>query len=99
MQLNRRLSEAEYTQAMMFAARKDNTEEYIELKDHEKFFGKTVTVVKGRKKELVGLVGEVVWLARIHYGSNPWFGFTTRVGIRLDNGQMIWTAVDNIALK
>ena len=75
----------------------DNLQGGVEVKHHAKFFGEVVKIVKGKKS--VGFVGEVFWLSRAHYGTNPWIGFSTRVGIRNEDGVVCFTSSDNIEIK
>lgn len=92
-----RYPDSEYEKIRLFAAQSDNAQAMIEVDEHRKFFGKRVKVVKGRKCP-IGAVGVVFYLCRKQYGQNQWFGFSTRVGIKTDNGETLWTSTDNIEL-
>lgn len=92
-----RYTDTEYANIYQFAAQHDNLQGMTEIQDHQKFFGKRVKVVRGRKLT-VGTIGEVFYLSRKHYGKNRWFGFSTRVGIKTGGGEVFWTSTDNIEL-
>lgn len=66
----------------------------------QKFYGKKVTVIKGRKVPH-GTTGTCFWLGctdHSKYG-DPWGIYTSfRCGIKEDDGTVYWTAVDNIEL-
>lgn len=84
------------TNEYLFAAQNDNIQAMAEINDREKYFGKSVKVVKGRKN--IGFVGEIFWLKRTGYGNNPWTGWSTRIGIKNENGEIIWNNTNNIEL-
>ena len=84
----------EIDQIWSYAMKNDNTQAAIEAKDHGKVWGKVVKIVKGRKN--IGFVGQVFWLTRKHYGRNQWFGYQTRIGIKGENNEVVWTSVENI---
>lgn len=84
------------TNEYLFAAQHDNLQAMTEINERAKYLGKTVKVIKGRKN--IGFIGEVFWLKRTGYGNNPWFGWSTRVGIKNENGEVIWNYTDNIGL-
>lgn len=68
------------------------------ISDVQKYYHKTVKVVKGRKVP-IGTVGERFWMGSYDnskYG-DPWGIYTTvRIGIKDDNGNVYWTALDNV---
>lgn len=70
------------------------------VSEFQEFFGKTVTVVKGRKVPH-GTTGVVFWMgATCHspYG-DPWGIYTSvRIGIKDKDGNVFWTALDNVQL-
>lgn len=92
-----RYPDSEYEKLWLYAAKHDNTQAMIEVQEHQKFFGNRVEVVKGRKCPL-GVVGVVFYLCRKHFGTNQWFGYETRVGIKADDGNVYWTSTKNIKL-
>lgn len=92
-----RYPDSEYEKLWLYAAKHDNTQAMIEVQEHQKFFGNRVEIVKGRKCPL-GVVGVVFYLCRKHFGTNQWFGYETRVGIKADDGNVYWTSTKNIKL-
>lgn len=94
----RQYSDSEISAIVRFAHISGNLEGAIEAQDHKKYFGNQVTITGGRKKEIIGLTGTVAWLSRKHYGSNQWFGFETRIGIKTESG-MVYTSVKNVQLN
>lgn len=92
-----RYTDAEYHNIYQFAAQHDNLQGMTEIRDHQEFFGKRVKIVKGRKCP-IGVVGDVFYLCRKHYGQNQWFGFSTRIGIKTDGSEVFWTSTDNIEI-
>jgi hypothetical protein len=68
------------------------------ISDVQKYYHKTVKVVKGRKVP-IGTVGECFWMGgydNSKYG-DPWGIYTTvRIGIKDDDGNVYWTALDNV---
>ena len=70
------------------------------IADFREFYGKQVTVVKGRKVPH-GTTGECFWMGTYDnskYG-DPWGIYTTtRIGIRDAEGNVYWTALDNVRL-
>lgn len=92
---NKRYSDKEYRELYFFAMQNDNLQAATEIDEHFKFFGKTVEVVAGRKVPH-GTTGEVFYLARMHFSASPWEGWTTRVGIKDDRGNVFFTDVKNI---
>lgn len=92
-----RYPDSEYEKLWLYAAQRDNTQAMIEVQEHQKFFGNRVEIVKGRKCPL-GVVGVVFYLCRKHFGTNQWFGYETRVGIKADDGNVYWTSTKNIKL-
>ncbi|MDR2202342.1 MAG: hypothetical protein LBP26_06270 [Clostridiales bacterium] len=93
----KRYSDDEYLSMLLFAAKVDNEQAMCEVKEHQKFFGKRVEVFKGRKCP-IGIKGTVFYLSRKHYGKSYHFGFLTRVGIVIDDGEKFWTSSDNIKI-
>ena len=70
------------------------------IADVKKYYHKTVRVVKGRKVPH-GTTGECFWMANYDnskYG-DPWGIYsTTRIGIKDADGNVFWTALDNVEL-
>lgn len=67
----------------------------------QKFYGKQVTVVKGRSLPH-GTTGTCFWLGSTCYSKygDPWGIYTRfRCGIKAQDGTVYWTAVDNIELS
>ena len=92
-----RYPDSEYEKLWLYAAQHDNAQAMIEVREHQKYFGKRVEIVKGRKCPL-GVVGVIFYLCRKHFGTNQWFGFETRIGIKADDGKVYWTSTKNIKL-
>ena len=92
-----RYPDSEYEEIWLYAAKHDKTQAMIEVQEHQKYFGNRVEIVKGRKCPH-GVVGVVFYLCRKHFGSNQWFGFDTRIGIKADDGNVYWTSTKNIRL-
>ena len=71
-----------------------------EVSEFREFFGKTVEVVKGRKVPK-GTIGRCFWLKRYdysHYG-DPWGIYSsTRIGIKVANGEVYFTSLDNVTV-
>lgn len=71
-----------------------------EVRDFMRVYGKTVKVVKGRKVPK-GTTGTVFWVKRYDnskYG-DPWGIYSvTKVGIRDENGDAHFTAIDNVEI-
>lgn len=84
----------EINKIRFYALSVGNMQAVIEADDHEEFFGKAVKVIKGRKN--IGFTGTVFYLARKHYGSNPWTGYQTRIGVKNESNEVIWTSIDNV---
>nr|DAI82554.1 MAG TPA: hypothetical protein [Caudoviricetes sp.] len=91
----KRYSDKEYHNLYMYAMQANNLEAAIEIEQHRRFFGQHVEVIKGRKVP-IGTKGEIVYLARKHYGQNQWFGYETYVGIVDENGTTHYTNINNI---
>ena len=89
---------SEVDQMLIYAAQHDNLQFAVEVRDRERFFGKTVKIVKGRKLP-IGLTGIVTHLVRRHYGASPWFGFDTRIGILIEDGQTVFTSAKNVVVQ
>lgn len=72
-----------------------------EISEFVEFFGKTVEVVKGRKVP-IGISGKCFWLKRYDnskYG-DPWGIYSsTRIGIKTEDGEAYFTALDNVVIK
>lgn len=69
-------------------------------KEVRMFYGKRVVVVKGRKIPK-GITGECFWMAAKCYSryGDPWGIYTVvRIGIKDDEGNIWWTALDNVEL-
>ena len=70
------------------------------IANFKEFYGKTVRVVKGRKVPK-GTTGVCFWMGQTNYGKygDPWGIYTRyRIGIKDDDGEVYWTALDNIEL-
>jgi len=81
-------------------ARRENLNAALRVSEFRKYFGKTVKVVKGRKVPK-GTVGECFWMGCTDYSKygDPWGIYThVRVGIRDTDGNVHWTALDNVEL-
>ena len=87
----------EINKIISYAYTSGNSQGAIEARHHFKFFGKEVKIIKGRNN--VDFIGNVFWLARKHYGTNSWFGFQTKVGIRDKDKNVVWTSVYNIKIE
>lgn len=64
------------------------------------YYGKRVRVTKGRKVAH-GTEGECFWMGSYDnskYGDTWGIYTTVRIGIRDDNGDVHWTALDNVEL-
>jgi len=92
-----RYTPTEYDAMFMFAMQRDNLSAASELRDHEKFFGKTVEVFKGRKVPH-GTRGVVVYFKSTNYSGQPIVGWRTRIGLKDTEGNVFYTAIDNIRL-
>lgn len=71
-----------------------------QIADFQRYFGKTVTVVKGRKVPH-GTTGNVFWMGATCYSpyGDPWGIYTSvRVGIKDSKGETYWTALNNVQL-
>lgn len=86
----------EYSEMFMFFMKNDNLSASAELRDHEKFFGKIVKVMRGRKVPH-GTQGVVVYFKSTHYGGQ-WFEWHTRIGIKDKDGNVFYTALNNVEL-
>jgi len=80
-----------------YCIREGNLQALTEIHDYHKWYGKMVKVVKGRKCPK-GTTGRVFYVERKHYGTNPWFGWSTRVGFRDDDGNAYFTNEDNLEI-
>jgi hypothetical protein len=87
----------EINNIIFYAQSNGNLQGVVEAKDHNRYFGKTVTIVKGRKNK--GFTGVVFWLSRQNYSNNPWTGWKTRIGIKNENNEVVWSNTDNIELS
>lgn len=70
------------------------------ISEVQKYYHKTVKVVKGRKVP-IGVVGECFWMGNSCYGKygDPWGIYSyTRIGIKDDAGNIYWTSLDNVEL-
>ena len=79
---------------------RENLNAVSQIADFQRYFGKTVTVVKGRKVPH-GTTGNVFWMGSKCYGpyGDPWGIYTAiRVGIKDKDGNVYWTGLDNIQL-
>ncbi len=79
---------------------RENMNAVSQITDFQRFYGKTVTVVKGRKVPH-GTTGNVFWMGSKCYSpyGDPWGIYTSiRVGIKDKAGNTFWTSLDNIQL-
>lgn len=68
--------------------------------DFQKYYNKSVKVVKGRKVPK-GTTGTCFWMGQRDYSKygDPWGIYTvTRIGIKTETGEVFWTALDNVEL-
>jgi len=95
-----KMSQKELVELEFEALRRGNLNAAGEIADFRKFYGKRVRVVKGRKVP-IGTEGVVFWLKRYDnskYG-DPWGIYSnTRIGLKDDNGDAYFTAIDNVIL-
>lgn len=87
----------EIDKIIQYAHAQDNLQAATEALHHRRYFRKTVVVTSGRKAP-IGTSGKVFWLARRHYGSNPWLGWQTRIGIREQDGTVHFLSVENVEI-
>lgn len=79
---------------------KGNMNAAARVKEVRTFYHKRVKVVKGRKIPK-GITGECFWMGAKCYSryGDPWGIYTcVRIGIRDDEGNIWWTALDNVEL-
>lgn len=96
MKLNR-MSEIEIERYREYCIQAGNTSALTEINEHLQFYGKTVTVVKGRKIPH-GTTGTVFYVERVHYGYQWWKGWSTRIGFKDSNGNAFFTDSNNLKL-
>ena len=81
-------------------SKRDNYRAVKLIAEFEDYFNKTVTVVKGRKVPH-GTTGVCFWMGVTSYAkyADPYGLYdSVRVGIRDKDGEVYWTALDNIEL-
>lgn len=96
----RKYSAEELDRLQFEMSRRDDLNAASQISDFKKFYGKTVTVVKGRKVPH-GTTGNVFWMGSTCYSpyGDPWGIYTSvRVGIRDSKGETYWTALNNVQL-
>ena len=91
------MSEGELERYREYCIQAGNTAALTEINEHLHFYGKTVTVIKGRKIPR-GTTGTVFYVERIHYGYQWWKGWSTRVGFKDGNGNTFFTDSNNLKL-
>lgn len=86
--------------AKLFYTQTGNYNAARELSEQERYLGKTIKVVKGRKVP-IGTTGECFWVKRYDnskYG-DPWGIYsTTRVGIKTEDDETYFTDLKNIEI-
>jgi len=91
-------TDEELDKMCMYFAETGNTRALGMINTFQKFYNKTVKVVKGRKVP-IGTVGECFWMGSYDnskYG-DPWGIYTTiRVGIKDSQQNVFWTSAENI---
>lgn len=81
----------------LYAAMNDNLQAMTEISQRDTYMNERVRVVKGRKVPH-GTEGVVVWLKRVHYGQGYWNGWDTRIGIETNDGERVFTSLNNVEL-
>lgn len=94
MKLNK-MTESELERYEEYCVNAGNLEALVEIRKHREFYGHEVKVVKGRKIPH-GTQGVVFYVERIHYGYQWWKGWSTRVGLKDDNGNVFFTDSNNL---
>lgn len=93
-----RMSAGELDELRNYMAARENLNVCQRIDEVERFYGKTIKVVKGRKVPL-GTIGECFWMGSFDnskYG-DPWGIYTTvRIGLKTPEGQVYWTALNNV---
>lgn len=96
----RTMSDEQLNDLKFQAVVRGNLSACAEISDFKKFYGKRVKVVKGKKLPL-GTEGKIFWLKRYGYGKygDPWGTYSyTKVGIEKDDGERVFTYLDNIEI-
>lgn len=96
MNLSKMTSEERHD-AYLFAASNGNEQAMAEINAFERFHGKRVEVVKGRKIKH-GTIGEVFYVKRTHFGNNPWLGWQTNIGFKTEDGTAYFTNSENLSI-
>ena len=94
MKLNK-MSESELNRYREYCIQAGNTAALAEINEHLHYYGKRVSVVKGRKIPH-GTEGTVFYVERIHYGYQWWKGWSTRIGFKDDNDNAFFTDSKNL---
>ena len=93
-----RLSEGELNELRNYMAGRENLNICRRIDEVERFYGKQIKVVKGRKVP-IGTIGECFWMGSCDYSKygDQWGIYTTvRVGLKTPDGQVYWTALNNV---
>lgn len=97
----RKMTVSELNELHFAMVQRGNLNAATEVSDFLKYYGKTVTVVRGRKVPK-GTTGEVFWLRRYDnskYG-DPWGIYSvTKIGIKDKTGNVHFTATGNVEIK
>lgn len=94
------MSSKELEAARLFAITNGNLNAAREISEFQKFYGKRVKTVKGRKVP-IGTEGVVFFVKRYDYSLNGdcWgINSNTRVGFKDDSGEAYFTSLNNIVL-
>nr|DAJ98146.1 MAG TPA: hypothetical protein [Caudoviricetes sp.] len=93
-----KMSEKELNELHFYLLSHEKFNAATEVSDFKKVYGKRVRVIKGRKVPH-GTEGVVFFVKRYDnskYG-DPWGIYsTTRIGLKDDNGDAFFTAIDNV---
>lgn len=92
----RKITSEELKQYHKYCLLQGNLQAGVEVADFQEFYEKTVKVVKGRKKDLLGREGKVFWVKRKGYSNNPWTGWVTTIGCRDEEDQVFFVNCDNV---
>lgn len=95
-----RMSDEQLDRLAYEMARRGNMVAYDAILNVKEYYHKTVIVTKGRKVPH-GTTGECFWMGTHDYSKygDPWGIYTkTRVGIKDADGNVYWTALENVEL-
>lgn len=96
----RKMSEADLYRLKFEAISRGNFNAASEISEFIEYYGKTVKVVKGRKVPK-GTTGRCFWLKKYDnskYG-DPWGIYsTTKIGIKAEDGETYFTALNNVEI-